>query len=113
MKCGACGLENPPSAKVCDCGYPFDGAVPFVQMAATRWSLTPGPPRVLHAGMGALRFVWLLPLFGAIAGGADIVLSWDSAKSAPQQTALAGFVLACAIIPYCFARAVIGLAGKG
>jgi hypothetical protein len=102
MKCSVCSLENPPLAQRCDCGYPLAGSAPFVQVT----------PPIVNTNGGMIRFVWVAPLLGALAAGADLLASWDSAKSAPQQAALAGFVLACAVIPYCFARAVVGLAGK-
>jgi hypothetical protein len=101
LKCPTCNLENPPTAETCDCGSRLSGRTQQVQVIPS-----PVP------GIGAIRLVWLLPLLGSVVAGAEIFLSWDSAKSAPQQAALAGMVLAWAVIPYCFARAVIGLTGK-
>lgn len=101
MKCPSCGLENPPSSKTCDCGYALAGGESIVRV-------TP----IATPAAGAVRLVWLLPLLGTVAAGLQMYLGWDSAKSAPQQAALAGFALAWAVIPCCFARAVMGLAGK-
>jgi hypothetical protein len=95
------GLENVPSAQKCDCGYSFaDG----IQMVPGTQSPKPSNR--------AFRSVWLLPFLGAITAGAEMYLNWDMAKSAPQQAALAGIALAWVVIAYCFARAVMGLAGK-
>ena len=67
------------------------------------------PPR----SKSAIRFVWLAPLLGKLWSLArKLASNLDSQKSAPQQAALAGFALALAVIPYCLARAVSGLAGK-
>lgn len=95
MKCSGCGLENPPSASRCDCGQKL-GAVPSVQ-----------EPR-----RGAVRIVWLLPLLGSFAAGIDLVNGLTVATGAPQQAAAAGIALALVVIPYCLARAVMGLAGR-
>lgn len=103
MKCLACGLENPPSAARCDCGNPITKQVQVVPSASMS-----APPR----SKSAIRFVWLAPLLGALVASAELASNWDSQKSAPQQAALAGFALALAVIPYCLARAVSGLAGK-
>src|SRR5262245_53651752 len=39
MKCPKCGLENPPSAQVCDCGYNFEsntqGSPIFAKISAS------------------------------------------------------------------------------
>ena len=133
MQCSSCGLENLPTARQCDCGAPLGGGV---QQFTASAHLSPLPPPLPAAGLvphgvtmqyaphvvqvpysavqpwNAIRLVWLLPMFGALVAGADFAVSWGAQKSAPQQAALAGFALACVVIPYCFARALMELTGK-
>jgi hypothetical protein len=58
------------------------------------------------------RLIFAASMFCAIYAAYDLYSNWDAQKSAPQQAALAGYVLGCAIIPYCFARAFSGAFGK-
>jgi hypothetical protein len=58
------------------------------------------------------RLIFTLPMFGASYAAVYMFTNWDAQKTAPQQAALAGYVLAWTIIPYCFARAFSGIAGK-
>jgi len=102
MKCPSCGLENPPSAMKCDCGYPLG-----IAAQPTQTIHTSSAPR-----SSAIRIIWLIPLLAALFAAADFAFNWDAQKSAPQQAALAGFALVCTVIPYCLARAVVGLSGK-
>ena len=51
------------------------------------------------------RLVFVLPLACATFAAYDVYTKRDTQKSAPQQAALAGYVLAWTVIPYCFARA--------
>jgi hypothetical protein len=55
------------------------------------------------------RRVFALPLLGAGYAIVDCFTSWNSQTSASQQAAFVGYLLAWAIIPYCFARDVTGL----
>jgi hypothetical protein len=105
MRCPSCRLENPPSATHCDCGYGFGGAARISPSGA-------GEPRSIDRpaiAKGVIRFVWVLPALGSVVGGAEFVLSWSAATGAPQQAVIAAMALAWAILPYCFARAVVGV----
>lgn len=53
-----------------------------------------------------LRLLWILTIGGACVGGFVVVL--QVVASAPQG-ALTTFGVACAVIPYCLARAVAEL----
>ena len=99
MKCPSCSLENPPTAAKCDCGCPL---VVFP-------SSIPAP--VVLPRPGFVRIVWLAPMIGAFIAAADLYVGLSASASAPQQAAAAGMALAWVVIPYCFARAVMGLAG--
>jgi drug/metabolite transporter (DMT)-like permease len=52
------------------------------------------------------RFWWILAELGAIVGGAILILFFPFASSAPQEASIAALAIACAVIPYCMARAV-------
>ena len=105
MTCEACGIENPSSATRCDCGH-------MLGTLAKRGA--PAEVGVSPAGFitTVTRVVFVAPLAGAVYAGQYLFANWDAQKSAPQQAALAGYVLACTIIPYCFARAFAGITGK-
>jgi hypothetical protein len=49
---------------------------------------------------------WILSFLGSLAAGFQLLDTFASAKSAPQQAAGAALAAAIAIIPYCLARAV-------
>jgi hypothetical protein len=102
MTCESCGIENPASAQTCDCGHVLGRPAQLVR------------PRILIQEIMApiRRAVFLLPLLGATFAAFDLYSNWDAQKGAPQQAALAGYVLAWAVIPYCFARALAGLLSK-
>jgi hypothetical protein len=100
MLCPSCRLENPPSARRCDCGHTF--AEPALSSARRAVSDS-------GTGKGITRLLWLLPALGSLVGGAEFVLDWSSATGAPQQAVIAAMALAWTVIPYCFARAVIGV----
>ena len=57
-----------------------------------------------------MRAIWILPIIGAIFGAFILLITIASDGAAPAQAA--GFAAACAlaVVPYVFARAVIGLA---
>jgi hypothetical protein len=95
MKCKSCDIEN-PSATVCDCGRRL--GQPVVPGTRARKTLV-----IIRRGL------FVLPLLGAGYAIVDFFTSWDWQTSAPQQAAFAGYLLAWAIIPYCFARDVAGL----
>jgi hypothetical protein len=101
MICLSCGLENPSSALRCDCGRLLETPKRSgPQVALDRLSIALDVIR---------RLIYLLPLFGAIYGANNLFTNWDAQKTAPQQAALAGYALAWAVIPYCFARAFSGI----
>lgn len=50
--------------------------------------------------------VWLVSIGGAGLGVFILVTGFIDAKSAPQEAVIAALACACAILPYCFARAV-------
>lgn len=51
-------------------------------------------------------FLWALAVCGSILGGIVSVAGVLAAKGAPQEAAAAAIGVACAVIPYCLARAV-------
>lgn len=55
-------------------------------------------------------FCWIVTLLGCAIGALFLVDALIGDKSAPQQAAEAAVAVAFAIIPYCFSRAVDGLA---
>jgi len=51
------------------------------------------------------RFLWVLTLLGCIVGALIDVAGVVLAKGAPQEASAAAIAVACAVIPYCLARA--------
>lgn len=89
----------------CDCGYTFaTGRIVPVSAVTSRepWSSTMGSASIV-------RSVWVLPLIGAIVGIVEFISAWGAQDSSPKQAALAAFAIAWAVIPYCLARAIIGI----
>src|SRR6476661_1219966 len=68
MTCPSCGLENPPSAQVCDCGYAFvPGSIKPITNAsqpATKKPLTTGQ----KGCVGCLGLVVVLVVLLIVAG---------------------------------------------
>lgn len=56
-----------------------------------------------------MRFVFFLPMIGAIIGAFIVMLTLAASGSAPQEAA--GYAMACAfaVVPYVFARAIQSL----
>jgi hypothetical protein len=50
-------------------------------------------------------FLWALTVCGSVLGGIISVAGVLAAKGAPQEAAAAAIGVACAVIPYCLARA--------
>ena len=100
MRCPSCKIENPPTAKRCDCGYDLTSIHTVVHTAESK------------RASGIAQAVWVLPIIGALAATFELATNWDAQQSAPQQAALAGFALCLVIIPYCLARAIAGLMGE-
>ena len=99
MRCPSCRLENPPSAKRCDCGHNFGEPVSPSRKGRAESAI----------GQGFARLVWALAALGSVVGGINLALDWSSANGAPQQAVIAAAGLAWAVIPYCFARAITGV----
>ena len=55
------------------------------------------------------KICWAMTLLGCLMGVAIIILGFASAQGAPQEAVVAALGIACAVIPYCFARAVTEL----
>lgn len=51
-------------------------------------------------------FLWALTICGSVLGGIISVAGVLAANGAPQEAAAAAIGVACAVIPYCLARAV-------
>lgn len=50
--------------------------------------------------------LWIVTALGALAGALLLFTGLQGAESAPQEAAIAAIAVACAVIPYCLARAV-------
>ncbi len=57
-----------------------------------------------------LTLVWTLVLGGVILGAIILITGMTAAASAPQEAVIISLALACAILPYCFARALTQIA---
>ena len=53
-----------------------------------------------------VALIWLLPLVGVLIGGFILIGGMASANSSPQEAVIVSLSLACAILPYCFSRAL-------
>jgi hypothetical protein len=62
MKCVSCGLENPPSAKTCDCGYPLVGGIALPLPLAQRSDL-----RAIASLRWTIALLMVLSAVGAVA----------------------------------------------
>lgn len=51
------------------------------------------------------KFLWALTAIGAVFGGLIAFFGVLGANGAPQEAAAAAMGMACAVIPYCLARA--------
>lgn len=58
------------------------------------------------------RIFWILTILGTLLGGAIALMGIMNAQGAPQEAAAAAVGVACAVIPYCLARAVSELTKK-
>ncbi len=52
------------------------------------------------------RLWWQLTQLGSIIGALLLIVGVSGANGAPQEAAAAAIAIACAVIPYCMARAV-------
>lgn len=103
MTCESCGIENPTSAAKCDCGHVLGEPKRY------RAEIDKQPLGIVTT---VTRVVFIAPFLGSMYGAQYFYANWNVQTSAPQQAALAGYVLACAVLPYCFARAFAGMTGK-
>lgn len=53
-----------------------------------------------------MKFFWFSAAFGAICGLLTMMFGYASAKSAPQEAAIAAMAVAAAVVPYVFARSL-------
>jgi hypothetical protein len=53
-----------------------------------------------------VKTLWLLTIVGCFVGGLIGMVGVVAAKGAPQEASAAAIAVACAVIPYCLARAV-------
>lgn len=53
-----------------------------------------------------MRFLWIMPILGALLGTAVLVITVLGSSGAPQEAAGAAIAAACAILPYVFVRAI-------
>ena len=51
------------------------------------------------------KFFWFLAILGAIFGAFVVISGLRVAEGAPQEAVAAALGIACAVIPYCLARA--------
>ena len=56
---------------------------------------------------------WVLAIIGVFVGAVEFVITLATAQSAPQQAAGAALAITYAVLPYCLARAVEGIAENG
>ena len=53
-----------------------------------------------------VQFLWLFTILGCLLGALIGITGILAAKGAPQEASAAAIAVACAVIPYCLARAV-------
>lgn len=58
-----------------------------------------------------MRYLYILPVLGAVLGGQHFLQTLVMAESAPQQAAGAAMAVAYAFLPYVFARSMVELVG--
>jgi sugar phosphate permease len=52
------------------------------------------------------KFFWVVTIIMSLFGGLFAIVGIHAANGAPQEAASAAIGLACAVIPYCIARAI-------
>jgi len=57
------------------------------------------------------KTLWIFTILGSMLGGLFLVGGLAGANGAPQQAAAAAVAVACAVLPYCLARAASELGG--
>jgi signal peptidase I len=107
MKCPSCGLENPPTAQICDCGYIFASSVPPVERKKKRNPFLAAIATLGACGLGQLYngkpwkaasayILWLFVSWLAIISPLSAGLRWLVA-AASLTVALILIVIADAI----------------
>lgn len=96
IQCPKCATKNFYKAKSCVyCNLEF---------------ITPKSPKTTQNGGSAMKVIaillWLGTIGGVFLGTFILVTGLVSATGAPQEAVVCCLALACAILPYCFARAV-------
>lgn len=56
---------------------------------------------------------WIISLLGVGLGGLVLIGGFSMASGAPQEAVVCALACACAILPYCFARAITELIRSG
>jgi magnesium-transporting ATPase (P-type) len=59
------------------------------------------------------KILWVLTIIGSVIGGLIVLGGVLGASGAPQEAAAAAIGVACAVIPYCLARAVSEIGKSG
>ena len=62
--------------------------------------------QISPAGRTVIALLWIIPIAGVLIGGFILVTGFATANAAPQEAVVAALACACAILPYCFTRAV-------
>lgn len=97
-----------------DCGFCNLGTFQFCSRCQALRKYPAGPatisePMEVHvinrSGIFS-KICWVVTMLGCLLGGVVIVVGFAYAQSAPQEAVVITLGLACAVIPYCFARAV-------
>lgn len=55
---------------------------------------------------GVATFFWVVALLGVVVGVLILVGGIGSANGAPQEAVVVSLSIACAVLPYCLARAI-------
>lgn len=58
------------------------------------------------SGRTIIALLWIIPIIGVVIGGFILLTGFATANSAPQEAVVAALACACAVLPYCFTRAI-------
>ena len=77
-------------------------------------ALTPTEAHGSHAPANKRggNFLWILTALGSVLGALVAIVGVLAATGAPQEAAAAAVGIACAVIPYCLARAASEIRGS-
>jgi magnesium-transporting ATPase (P-type) len=62
-------------------------------------------PKQAHASQTMRKLLWTLTIIGALLGAMFVVAGLFGESRGPEQGVMATIGIACAVIPYCIARA--------